>query len=95
MSWKPSRSSGCGFDNAKIREEKYRKELNTLMSDPQANIQKVSKSYYHLLISLRDQQNYFGGNYSIKFGFLIPYIWLEKMRNHKELCYKPLREFIQ
>lgn len=60
MSWKPCRSSGCGFDNAKIREQKYRDTLNELIKDPEATIKDVSKAYYHFLISLRDQENYFG-----------------------------------
>lgn len=43
MSWKPGRGSGCGFDDAMRREEKYRSELNTLMSTPDAT--KLSQKY--------------------------------------------------
>ena len=43
MSWKPGRGSGCGFDDAMRREEKYRSELNTLMSTPDATVKAISK----------------------------------------------------
>ena len=95
MSWKPCIGSGNGFDNAQRRERKYRYELNVLINNPDATIKAISKAYYHLLVALRDQQNYFGGNYPIRFGVLIPYMFVERMRSHKDLCYKPLQSYIQ
>lgn len=95
MSWKPGRGAGCGFDDAMRREEKYRNELNMLMNTPNATVKAVSKVYYHLLVALRDQRTYFGGNHPVQFGVLLPYEWTEKMKKHRESCYKPLQRYIQ
>ena len=94
MGWKPCRGSGTLFDKAQIREQKYKDELNYLINNPNSTIKDISKAYYHLLIELRDRQNYFGGNHSIRFGVLIPPMFVEIMKSNKELCYKPLQNYI-
>jgi hypothetical protein len=97
MGWKPARGSGICFQKAFDREAKYRNLLVDAQYKPLSFMQH-SKLYYHWLIAARDFAQINSTNKSRNprdyYGKCLPKTTLKSFETHRELCYKPLLQYM-
>lgn len=93
MSWKPCRSSGIMFDRAMRREENYWQQLNEQVRECKP-IKVISKTYYHLLIAMRDKERALSGKDRNMFGVYLSKNIIDSFRQSPECVYEPLKQFM-